>query len=310
MLKIRKLISIAVLLLLAIISVVIFKNHRDKTPELELFNPSLINGEKSVGRFKINVGGKGAGDTLQLHYIIFDTTAVFQGDIIIGTVKKSHGKFMQVQGFFTNQGVWEDAVIPFDFDGLVLNADTGVVYEAMREWTSKTKIRFIRHTDETNFVRFSYGDGYGSFIGEVGNMQPLYFPKDPDKGNLMHEIGHLLGLWHEHCRPDRDRYVKIIDGNIQAGFLCQFIQPVSNVVTLNTTYDLNSIMHYPKNAFAKPGTNTIVILHNSPRIHLGNRDSLSRGDVTGVNLLYKNGSLPTTQSRIRQTPITCSENNP
>ena len=305
----RHLILALIFLILVIVSILLFKYFQKRKPQLELFSPSLANGEASIGKFKINSVTPGTKpDTLELHYTTYKNTAVFQGDIIIGIVQKSHGKYMRMQGFFTTQAIWEDSIIPFDFDGAVLSSDTSVVYDAMREWTTKTKVRFIPHTDETNFVRFSYGDGYGSFIGQTGNMQPLYFPKDPDKGNIMHEIGHLLGLWHEHCRPDRDRYIKITNSNIREAFLCQFIQPISDVVTLNTPYDFNSIMHYPKDAFAKPGTKTITIINDSPRYHLGNRNILSSGDVAGIKLLYQKSSAMASHKGLKQTQITCSEN--
>ena len=42
--------------------------------------------------------------------------------------------------------------------------------------------------------------------------------KNCDKfGIVVHELGHVVGFWHEHTRPDRDNHVKIIHKNIMQG---------------------------------------------------------------------------------------------
>lgn len=36
-------------------------------------------------------------------------------------------------------------------------------------------------------------------------------------GNIVHEIAHSLGFFHEHSRPDRDDYVTVHWDNIEGG---------------------------------------------------------------------------------------------
>jgi hypothetical protein len=39
---------------------------------------------------------------------------------------------------------------------------------------------------------------------------------------MAHELGHCLGLWHEHNRPNRDSFITINTNNIQNDFRNQF----------------------------------------------------------------------------------------
>ena len=58
-----------------------------------------------------------------------------------------------------------------------------------------------------------------SFVGKRGNgAQAISIGKNCDKfGIVVHELGHVVGFWHEHTRPDRDNHVHIIRENIMAG---------------------------------------------------------------------------------------------
>ncbi|KAL0183454.1 hypothetical protein M9458_022829, partial [Cirrhinus mrigala] len=49
-----------------------------------------------------------------------------------------------------------------------------------------------------------------------GGPQAISIGKNCDKfGIVVHELGHVIGFWHEHTRPDRDEHVDIFRENIQ-----------------------------------------------------------------------------------------------
>ena len=58
-----------------------------------------------------------------------------------------------------------------------------------------------------------------SFVGKRGNgPQAISIGKNCDEfGIVVHELGHVVGFWHEHTRPDRDQWVTIIRDNIMVG---------------------------------------------------------------------------------------------
>ena len=61
-----------------------------------------------------------------------------------------------------------------------------------------------------------------SYVGRIGGQQTISVGNADGSitckhGNLVHEIAHSLGFFHEHSRPDRDQYVEIKWGNIEMG---------------------------------------------------------------------------------------------
>ena len=58
-----------------------------------------------------------------------------------------------------------------------------------------------------------------SYVGRKGNgRQGISIGKNCDKfGIVVHEIGHTVGFWHEHTRPDRADFVNIFRENIKKG---------------------------------------------------------------------------------------------
>ncbi|CAD6223956.1 GSCOCG00005409001-RA-CDS [Cotesia congregata] len=106
---------------------------------------------------------------------------------------------------------------------------------------------------------------------------------------ILHELGHIIGLYHEHQRPDRDEYVKINTENIKTG-KDTFKKMISeNFITLSEKYDFNSIKHYSMNKFAHDRSkNTITPLKTEDIeiTKIGRYEQLSDIDISGVNRLY------------------------
>lgn len=105
-------------------------------------------------------------------------------------------------------------------------------------------------------------------------------------GTILHEIGHAIGLLHEHTRPDRDDYIDVVYENIPNGVEREFaIQDLASVDTLGAGYDYNSVMHYEPNEFGINSTTTIVA--DDPRIPVGGATALSELDIIKIGNLYQ-----------------------
>ena len=59
-----------------------------------------------------------------------------------------------------------------------------------------------------------------SYVGRIGGKQEITVGNKKHRcklGNIIHEIGHAVGFFHEQSRPDRDDFVKIVKENIKEG---------------------------------------------------------------------------------------------
>uniref|UniRef100_A0A452V7P4 Metalloendopeptidase n=1 Tax=Ursus maritimus TaxID=29073 RepID=A0A452V7P4_URSMA len=151
--------------------------------------------------------------------------------------------------------IWPGGVIPYVIGGNFTGSQRAIFKQAMRHWEKHTCVTFIERTDEESFIVFSYRTcGCCSYVGRRGGgPQAISIGKNCDKfGIVAHELGHVVGFWHEHTRPDRDQHVTIIRENIQPGQEYNFLKmEAGEVSSLGETYDFDSIMHYARNTFSR-----------------------------------------------------------
>ncbi|XP_061399860.1 protein tolkin [Musca vetustissima] len=192
--------------------------------------------------------------------------------------------------------VWDYGVIPYEIDGNFSGLHKALFKQAMRHWENSTCIKFVEREPELhpNYIVFTIrGCGCCSFVGKRGNgPQAISIGRNCDKfGIVVHELGHVVGFWHEHTRPDREKHVIIEHNNIMKGQDYNFNKLTPDEVdSLGMAYDYDSIMHYARNTFSK-GTYLDTILpievKGRKRPEIGQRLRLSAGDIAQANLLYK-----------------------
>jgi hypothetical protein len=255
----------------------------------------------------------GNGDLATLNYLKRGNRAIFEGDIIIGNAdqlefaaqvgpvklfRKSPDDttpfgYMAKSVLFGSRK-WLNNTVPYTIDPTYASSD--LILQAISAWEHVTKVHFVERTAANmasyhSYVYFTKGTDpracLSEGVGMQGGRQLVELVDGCQLGQIIHEIGHVLGLDHEQNRSDRDKYVKVIFQNIVKGYEGQFVQRPSLYMDLGT-YDYDSIMHYEQNAFGINGGTTIMPVGPlPPGVMLGQRDHISQGDISAIGTVYK-----------------------
>jgi len=195
---------------------------------------------------------------------------------------------------------WPNATVPYDFDVNFPLTGRRKVLRAINHWHKKTCIKFIPHTGQKYYIKFmlhpySCQAWTGMQMDEAeiegydGQLVLLTEDCVEQRGTILHELGHVIGFFHEHNRPDRDNFIEIQWENVREDLHDQFDKiPTTDVDSLGVPYDFGSIMHYSLDAFSKNGNATMKVISNPQGYtgEVGQRQGLSDLDARQANLLY------------------------
>ncbi|MEO7934091.1 MAG: M12 family metallopeptidase [Chthoniobacterales bacterium] len=187
---------------------------------------------------------------------------------------------------------WPGGIVYYAFASGVTAAHQRAFRDAAAEWTTFANVQFTPRTTQTNYmwVENAAISGGQSAVGMVGPAQ-TFLIGSWNRGTLLHEIGHTLGLIHEHQRSDRDTYVNILTSNINGGASNGNFTLIPSSLN-NGPYDFYSIMHYARNAFSiNPATLNTIEPKPAYSAYLdiyGQQYDrpLSPGDRAGMAILY------------------------
>ncbi len=121
------------------------------------------------------------------------------------------------------------------------------------QWTSSLGPNYVDidlSADDTSGV-CEADEGY-----EAVPAQAMGGSTDCTVGTILHEMGHVIGLWHEQSRADRGTYVTVNYGNVIKGSWGNFAILTDDVQILGA-YDYASVMQYIPFAFSRNGGSVI-----------------------------------------------------
>jgi hypothetical protein len=185
---------------------------------------------------------------------------------------------------------WPNGNVYYQFDPAVTTTDRAIWRDAAAAWSAAAALTFVESTGSGNYIYVKNSSGNSSYVGMIGGAQEMNIYNWNYKYIVAHEIGHALGLKHEQSRPDRDTYVVIYTSNIEAGKEGNFTR--DSTAQTYGSYDFESVMHYPRNAFSRNGSNTIEPTppYSSYLNVMGQRSYLSSLDLSGMAQRYGGGS--------------------
>ena len=211
---------------------------------------------------------------------------VYHGDVLIGDKSDLERILKQKYLKMGRPRKWPQGVIPFLVDEDLPNYDD--VADAIEYLNVQTNIQFVRKKEEhKNFVHITKGkmDCY-SYAGMNGGKQEIFLTPRCGVREILHELMHTIGFFHEQNRGDRDEYIQVIWDNIDKKNHPQFKKiPVDFIGVKGRPFDFESIMLYSSFTFSEDPSAPALLTKEGDVIPQSEA-LLSGEDIHRINTAY------------------------
>lgn len=259
---------------------------------VEAFDPNaVVSGTRTVAvRLPFQT------EPVEMTVAVMDGYLVAEGDMILGRVEdldrpgnevSSRSVAILVDGETYR---WPNGIIPYTIESG--HPKAALIAQAIKQVDDNTVLKFVPRTNEKDYLIFRSADGCSAAVGRQGGAQYVNVGWC-EVGNLVHEILHAAGMWHEHTRCDRDNFITVNTDNVVENKRYNYSKHCTDGIDLGA-YDYGSIMHYPAvGSFAIDASKPIITPKpvNGVTPEIGQRIAMSDGDVAGINKLYARSLL-------------------
>ncbi len=188
---------------------------------------------------------------------------------------------------------WQDGVIPIKYAPTISSEKKQLFQKACDRWAQVAQVSCVEHTQQSVYllVTDQIDKNCWTDVGMGLSESVRYFNFGDDscwhRLALLHEVGHVLGLMHEHQRPDRDRFLQIKWENLGA-FAFAYEKLSFGKFDEKSPYDFYSIMHYHNKAFSTTGKYTMTPQKGYDKYLyvMGYAKDLSNQDIQVIQKIY------------------------
>ncbi|MCE3269703.1 MAG: nematocyst expressed protein 6-like [Ramlibacter sp.] len=160
---------------------------------------------------------------------------------------------------------WPNGVVYYEFSSSVTSDQKKIFEGAAAMWSAVSALTFVEDNKQKGRILVETDSGAGcgsSVVGYGGNVQALKIAPHCWSGRTpAHEIGHAIGLAHEHQHTKQETVIEIDGGELEK--TCPDLYRVNyhplTSSNSETAYDFASIMHYSSSSSLKcKGTSMTV----------------------------------------------------
>lgn len=107
--------------------------------------------------------------------------------------------------------LWPTSQLSYRIDLSIPNSQKQLILQSVAEWNNKTNIKFSETSSNENVYFRKVNSRCKGSLGYSGSNQKntVNLSETCDKQSIIHEIGHVMGMIHEHQRENRNNYITL-----------------------------------------------------------------------------------------------------